>query len=112
MDLFADQMSIRPFDQLTSPTVIAEQSTVSVKNSFQTGVFIEPIGPWPGKQERKERGSIVSHFKDRFVHQLLQKVLAPNVDDKGDGGLQCRDISKVLFGDNTKIDAAWFHCSN
>src|SRR5215467_1063581 len=82
---------------------------VCVKKCFHGGVLIEPFGPGPGKQERKERGSIVCHFEDRLVHQVLQKILAPNVDDERNGGVHGRDIRKVLFGSHTKIDAAWHH---
>jgi hypothetical protein len=58
-------------------------------------------------QERKILLTRFRLFHEHFEYQVLQHVVATDVDDESDAGLNVRNIGEVLIRSDTDIDTAF-----
>jgi hypothetical protein len=63
-------------------------------------------GPRAREEAGDEVGAIRAHLEERPVHQHLEHVLAPDVDDESEPGPERRDVGEVLLGTDADIDPA------
>ena len=85
------------------------RAIVRVEHLVQGRRASESVRPLAREQPRHEIGAIVGHLDDRLVHQVLEHVLAADVDDERHARMERRDVGEVLIGPHAEIHAVGRH---
>ena len=90
---------------LREPVVVRRRGSVGAEQLVDRRSIAQPGGTLPGKQPRQKIGAVGRHLEQRLVDQMLQHVLAADVDDEGDLRTNRDDVGEVLFGSDSQVDA-------
>jgi hypothetical protein len=63
---------------------------------MQLGITAQPRRALSTKQDRDEIRTIRRHLEHRFIEQMLQHILAPDVDNEREMRLKCGKVSEVF----------------
>ena len=86
--------------------LVGGRGCVCSKQFSRRGVRAEPWRPFPREQARHEVRPAGGQLEQRLVHQMLDQVLPPDVDDERHLRLQRGDVGEVLLGTDAEVDAA------
>jgi hypothetical protein len=73
---------------------------------FGASVDRKTLRKWPRKKFGKKVRAGFRHFKQRFVHEVLEHVLTPDIHDEREPGVHRRDVCKILIGTDPQINAS------
>ena len=85
--------------------VIRQRPEVGVEQFVHGRLFTQSGGTFPGKQPGHKFRAVGGHFKERFVDQVLQHILAADIDDERDLRTDGGNVSKILFRSDAQVNA-------
>src|ERR1700676_4250365 len=100
-----DEPALDFFQVLLEQLLAGSNALIRIEENAWCRRAPEPGWPRPGEQPRQKIGAIVGHLDDGLVEEVLDQVLAPDVDDERHARTQRRDVGEVLIRSDTKVGA-------
>src|SRR5262249_32391552 len=100
------QSFINTLQRLTEKPTITGLRLKRFEQFLRSRPGVQSRRPVPREQLRYEFCPIDGSFEERLVHQQLQHVLLPDIDNECNLRVECRYITEVLFRPNADIRTA------
>src|SRR5947208_6101734 len=91
---------------LLSQRRIALKPFVTGKQDVRIYICVQTARTFPRVQPRKEIRAIAGELEKGFIHQVLDHVLPPDIDDESDFRLECGNVSKILLGTDSQVNTS------